>query len=99
MTIPETSSEESLEHSEIANSKNSFFCYSDVHTKNKDNPNQNQNENLTPTLDFHKFDSESENFCKEIKNTTIQESIGETEWNNTKLPEVSGEKPKELDIK
>ena len=61
LTIPETSSEEPLEHSEITNSKNSFFCYSDVHTKIKNNPNQKQNENLDPALDFHKSDTESEN--------------------------------------
>ena len=41
LTVPETSSERPLEHSEIANSKNSFFCFSDVHTKTI-NPNQNQ---------------------------------------------------------
>ena len=35
LTIPETSSEKPLEDSDIANSKNSLFCYSDVHTKNK----------------------------------------------------------------
>ena len=33
LTIPETSSEEPLEHSEIANSNNLSYCYSDVHTK------------------------------------------------------------------
>ena len=90
MTIPETSSEEPLEHSEIANSKNSFFCYSDVHTKIKNNPNQKRNENLD------KSDTESENFCQEIKNTTVQESIAKWEWDNSKITEVSGQKPKEL---
>ena len=35
LNVPETSSERTLEHSEKVNSKNSFFCYSDVHTKNK----------------------------------------------------------------
>ena len=49
-TIPETSSEEPLEHSEIANSKNSFFSYSDICTKNKNNPNQNQNEDMGPKI-------------------------------------------------
>ena len=50
LPIPETSSEKPVEHSEIANNKNSFSCYSDVHTKNKNNPNQKQNEKLDPTL-------------------------------------------------
>ena len=48
LTVPETSSERPLELSEIANSKISIFCYSDVHTKNKNNPNQKQNEDLDP---------------------------------------------------
>ena len=82
MTIPETSSEKPLEHSEIDNSKNSFFCYSDVCTKNKNYPNQNQNENWTIHLIF--------------TNLTIQESIAKIEWDNTKVPEVSGQQPKDL---
>ena len=65
LTIPGTSSKEPLEHSEIANSKNSFFSYSDIHIKNKNNPNQNQNEDMDPTLDFHESDKESENFCQD----------------------------------
>ena len=93
LTIPETSREEPLEHSEIAKSKNSFFCYSDICTKNNNNPNQNQNENLDPTLDFHESDKESENFCQEIKNETFQESIIKMEWDSTKS---SIQKPKEL---
>ena len=39
LAVPETSSERSLENSEIANNKNTFFCYSNVHTNNKNNPN------------------------------------------------------------
>ena len=66
--------------------------YSDVHTKNKNNSNKNQNKNLNSALDFHKSDTESENFCQEIKN--IQESIREREWDNTKLLEVSGQNQK-----
>ena len=75
LTIPETSSEETLENSEIANRKNSFSCYSDIHNKNKNNHNQNRNINLDPTLDFYESDKASENFCQEFKNTTIQESL------------------------
>ena len=97
MTIPETSSEEPLEHSEIANSKNSFFSYSDIHTNNINNPNQNQNEDLDPTLDFHESDTESDNFCQEIINAMIQEPITkEMDWDNTNISKSSGQKPKEL---
>ena len=98
LTIPETSSEEPLEHSETANSKNSFFSYSDIHTKNKNNPNQNQNEDLNQKLDGHESDKDSENFCQEIKNATIQEPTTKTEWGNTNISQSSGQKqkPKEL---
>ena len=51
---------------------------------------------MDPTLDFHESNTESENVCQEIKNTAIQESIAKMEWDNTKIPEVSGQKPKEL---
>ena len=97
LTIPETPSERPLEHSEIANSKNSFF-YSDVHTKNKSNANPKQSKNLDPRLNFHKSDTESENSCQDIKNTTIQESVVKREWDNTKIPEVSEQNPKNWHI-
>ena len=35
-------------------------------------------------------------FCQEIKTTTTQESIEKREWDYTKIPEVSGQKLKEL---
>ena len=70
--------------------------FSDVCTKNKNNPNQNQNEKFDATLDFQESNTESENFCQEIKNASIQESITKMEWDSTKVPESSGQKPKEL---
>ena len=97
LTIPETPSEEPLEHSEIGNSNNSFLCYSDINTKNKNNPNQNQIKDLDPTLDFHECDKESETFCQEIKNVTIQEPLTkEMERDNNIISQSSGQKPKEL---
>ena len=56
LTFPKTSSERSLENSEIVNSKNSFFCYSDVCTKIKNKPNQKQNKNLDLTQIFCESD-------------------------------------------
>ena len=48
MSIPETSSEKPLEHSEIANNKTSFSCYPDIHTKNKKAiPTKNKTKNWT----------------------------------------------------
>ena len=67
------------------------------HTKNKNNPNQNQNEDLDPTLDFHESYKESETFCQEIKNATIQEHITkEMEWDNKTISQLTEQKPKEL---
>ena len=47
---------------------------------------------MDPTLNFCESDTESENFCQEIKNTTIQESVVK----NTKIPELPKQKPREL---
>ena len=99
MTIPETSSEQPLEHSEIANRWKIYFSNSHICTKNKNNPNQNQNKALDLKLDCHEPGKGSDHFCQEIKLATTQEPITvEIEWDNTNKSQLSGQKrkPKEL---
>ena len=78
LTIPETSSEEPLGHSEIANSN--FFLILISAPKNKNNPNQNQNKDLDPTLDFHESDKESENFVRKSKMQLFKNPL-QKKWN------------------
>ena len=66
LTIPESSSEEPLEHSEIDNSKNSFFSDSNICSKNKNNPDQNQNPEMNQKLYLTK------NQKKFVKKSKIQ---------------------------
>ena len=72
LTIPETSSEEPLEHSEIAISKNCFFLTLISIPKLKTIPTKIR---MNQKLDGHESDKDSENFCQEIKYATIQEPI------------------------
>ena len=76
LTIPETSSERPLEYSEIANSKNYCFCYSDVHTKNK-------MKNWMLYLIFMNLIQNQKLCIRKSKNTIFRESVVKREWENT----------------
>ena len=93
MAVPEISSEISYEHSEIVNSKNFFFCYSDVHAKNICNPNQEPNKVMDLKLDYPEPDKERDILCQEIKNLTTSEPITEKEekeeWDITAISQSS----------